>query len=311
MRGFAALLLLLGMLWLSVSAQAADIGYSGPIDSYSGAEFGTEDGGSDEMDISSGVVYVTSQRMYRYDTRQGSVYTSVVSGMVVQDTVSIQPDDSMAWTLFRNGVPVEEPNLTSIVTEGSYVFQITQADGTAIQLLTFTIVGDISCQLTGYEMPTGFLITDATLDGTAAPYERGYISMMEEGTYKVQYQCPAAGEVYTLSVQIDHTPPELTLVGVENGVAHGPVQLEGQQEGDTVAVYLDGSPEWYAVGDELTKSGSYTVQVTDEAGNRTTYAFDILLYFDFNSYVVFLIVFAVLASLVTYLVLARKRLRVR
>lgn len=307
MRKQCLALLLMGMLlWMPV--RAVDIQYSGPLNSYSGAEIAGE---SEETDVSSGVVYVASSRLYRYDTRQGSVYSSVVSGMVVQDSVSIEPEETLNWTLFRDGETVEEPNLSAITAEGTYVFQVAQNDGTMTQLLTFSIIGSISNALMGYEMPSGFLITDATLDGVPAPYERSYISMTEEGQYEIQYQCPAAGQVYTLSVLIDHTPPELTLVGVEDGVARGPVLLEGQQEGDTVQVYRDGSAEWYAAGEELTKSGSYIVQVTDEAGNSTQYAFVLQVYFDFNSYIVFLIVLAVLAAVGIYLVMARKRLRVR
>ena len=61
----------------------------------------------------------------------------------------------------------------------------------------------------------------------------------------------------------------------------------------------------------LTQSGKYQIELADEAGNKTTYTFTILVYFDGNSWLFFGLVFMACVGVVIYLLHSRKHLRVR
>ena len=61
----------------------------------------------------------------------------------------------------------------------------------------------------------------------------------------------------------------------------------------------------------LTESGEYVIELADEAGNKSSYSFTILIYFDGSSWLFFLIVLAAIVTLVIYLLHSRKHLRVR
>ena len=67
----------------------------------------------------------------------------------------------------------------------------------------------------------------------------------------------------------------------------------------------------YSYRDELTESGSYEITVSDAAGNESTYTFTIEVYLDNSAFAVIFIILALIIGVVVYMVLERKRLRVR
>ena len=142
------------------------------------------------------------------------VLSSVVDGMVVQDVVRLEPDEGLSLTLYKDGTAMEDVDLTHINEIGDYVAQVTTGRGQTQRVLSFTIVGNATGRLTGYTMPNGFVITDATRDGEATPWDRFYIGFTEEGLYEVTYRCPRNGLDYKLNVLIDFTPPVLALEAV-------------------------------------------------------------------------------------------------
>ena len=76
-----------------------------------------------------------------------------------------------------------------------------------------------------------------------------------------------------------------------------------------ITIYHDG--EKIGKKDVLTESGEYFIELADEAGNKTTYSFTILIYFDGNSWLFFLLIISSCVAIIIYLVHSRKHLRVR
>ena len=76
-----------------------------------------------------------------------------------------------------------------------------------------------------------------------------------------------------------------------------------------INIYHDG--EKIGRKDVLTESGEYYIELADEAGNKTSYSFTILIYFDGSSWLFILILLAAAIGVVIYLFRARKHLRVR
>lgn len=259
--------------------------------------------------VSDRVLYDRAEDSYVYTTSGGKVYTDVVDGMVTQDVVSIRADDSMSCTLYKDGERQDDADLTAIAGEGSYVLQT--ANGSSFEpLFSFTILGQTAGEsMSGFRVPVGFAVDSITIDGAERFDSNGYIDMSEEGQYEISYECPAAGKFYALSVYIDHTPPTLALEAVQNGVAHGPVDVSDLEEGVSMTVYREG--EEISVANEIDRSGSYTIELVDAAGNRTTYEFTIMVYLNISSWAVIILLVLVGLSLMTYLLVSRRRLHVR
>ena len=76
-----------------------------------------------------------------------------------------------------------------------------------------------------------------------------------------------------------------------------------------VNIYRDG--EKISRKDVLTESGEYYIELADEAGNKSTYSFTILIYFDGNSWLFFVMVLCACVGVIIYLVYSRRHLRVR
>ena len=236
------------------------------------------------------------------------VRSNVADGMITDQSVSINADAGVALELYLNGERLERLPEGPFQTAGEYV--VMYVGGAASErLFSFTIVPRICSSVTSYALPAGFEIVEATLDKAAIPYDRNYIKLTDEGTYTIQYRCSKTKVPYQLQIQTDFTGPVLSLEEVTNGIARGPVDISEAKNAAYVNIYHDG--ERIGRKDVLTESGEYFIELADEAGNKTTYSFTILIYFDSNSILFFMILLATCSAVMIYLLHARKHLRVR
>ncbi len=303
-----AAVLLIGTLAVPVHA---DFGYSGELDPETGEPIsGSSESDGSRVTISDGVYYDREKSVYVYNvTGTTLLYSSVADKMIVQNAVGISADEGVDITIYRNGNAVENPDLAHISDSGSYTVEVT-VGGQKYQTIEFTIVGSITCKLTGYSMPTGFRITEATLDGEEISYESGYVSMVNEGRYVIKYSCTRNKLNYKLDVTVDTTAPTLALAELDSkNQARGPVSIADIEEGASMTITLDGKKIGYSK--ELTESGEYQIVLMDSAGNITHYSFTILIYFDVNSWFFIALAVAVAAAVVIYVAVSRKKLRVR
>ncbi len=316
----AALAAALAVCALAVCALCAPAGaledftYSGPLDVETGepAQSGaSSDAYSDRVYIAGGVYYDRTRQgfLYTVDGSTAQVLCTAADGMAVQESVQIVPDTGVEVTVYRDGTAMESPDLTHIYETGDYVVEA-GVGGRTTQLLAFSIVGDVTCRMTGYSMPAGFAVTGAELDGAELSYDRGFVSMAREGHYVIDYRCARSGVSYELDVSVDTTPPVLALAEVdEKGQARGPVSLADIEEGASIGITLDGKQIPYST--ELTDSGEYQIILMDRAGNVTRYQFTILIYFDMNSLLFFGLLLAAAGAVGIYIFVSRKRLQVR
>lgn len=308
----AALLILSGA--AAQSAAATDIFYSGALDTETGAPLSaiqvTE---TNRVNISDGCVYDRSLGLFVYPVGSGlsEVRSSAADGMVLTEPVRISASEGVTPTVYRNGQQLETSALDNISQPGEYSVSARDA-GSAVNLFSFTIVGPVSDLAGGYDMPSGFYITDATLDEEEAYFEQTYIDMDDEGAYHVEYMCPATSLHYTLDTIIDRTPPQLSLEGRldKKGRYHSAVQVSGLEEGDTVSMVLDGENVRFPQNGLLTASGIYSLEAFDSAGNSAKEQFTILVYFDMNSLMFFALVAVSVAGIAGYVIYKRKRLKI-
>lgn len=303
-------------LWLMQAGAvlAVDVDYEGPLDSVTGEAAGEttdEDGVSKsaKVQVSEDVIFDREQNAYVYTVGGQQIVSSVVDGMVVQGSVSIVPDAGLSVTLYRGGETLTGEDLTNITKTGEYVLEAA-AGGQSTRVLAFSLVGEAVGSITEYAMPSGFVVTTVTRDGEAVSRDRSAVDLSGEGKYHIEYSCARAGISYSLDITVDHTAPELLVEGVdEDGKARGPVTLTVSEE--NLSGYIEHNDSQGSFKNELTESGDYHVHLEDEAGNSTDEYFTILIYFNGSSYAFIAVVLAVLAATVAYMVLARKRLRVR
>lgn len=298
--------------------------YTGPVNSITGAPAGVSgiDGmasSSNRVQVSEGVFYDRTERMYVYSTADtAEIRANVASGMVVNFPVQIVLGETAEVRLHKDGQLLEGWDLSHISDVGQYVLEVQGRNDQYIRKLTFTIVGEQTCLVTGYPMPLGFTVTNVQFQRldengewqtAAASWDRSSVSMREEGSYHIEYRCARNDVSYTLTTIVDRTPPVLALENVVKGMADGPVSIADIEYGCGVAITYNGGRMNYMP--ELTKSGDYHILLVDRAGNSTRYEFTILVYFDANSLAFFGVVLLTLAGTGIYLYLQRKNIRVR
>lgn len=302
-----ALLLLLTVILGCAPGVYADIDYDyeGELDIEGNPEREDGDPGKREVTVG-GAVYDKLTRRYRYSVGDSAVEINFPNGIVTTSTVSVTVPTGMKARFFRDGNELDDLNPEAISEAGKYVAYFGNEDELCLK---FTVVNHLTGAVSSYQMPAGFRVVSARLNGEDIPFDSNLVDMTEEGTYEIRYTCAVTGVTHGLNVTVDHTPPVLKLEAVKNGYADGPVDISDLEKDAVIAVTLDGKTIQYSK--TLTKSGTYRIRLRDSAGNYNEYNFAIRIYFDSNSVAFILILAAAVAAVAGYLVYSRRHLRVR
>lgn len=262
----------------------------------------------DQTAITGNVIYDSARQRYIYVTELGRAEATVMDGMIVTGTVSVAVENSLPVTLYKDGERQEQSDMTALADSGYYVLQYTDNDGIPQTILEFTIVSSLTGKIDHYTLPTGFAVTSASRNGEELP-TASEINMEQEGSYHIAYECQRTGVSYELDVDIDHTPPTLALEAVKDGAARGPVDISDLEPGATVYMTLDGAQ--YNYREKLTRSGDYEIWVFDAAGNYSKYEFTIMIYLDGSGCAFVGILILLILGVGVYMMVEKKRLRVR
>ena len=189
----------------------------------------------------------------------------------------------------RDGAEIETANL-SFTEHGMYEVELSDIVGNTATV-EFAIFTHAVKELDYFAEP-GFSIAGVwMIDGAdrlsfvsqIAVDENGtqFVSLTQSGEYDVELKDLLSGAIYSFRTEIDHTPPNVTLVGVEEGGStREDVTVMGILKGDHVDVYR-GTELIFTktaakdVDDPPTigEPGDYKIVVSDEAGNVVEYEF--------------------------------------
>lgn len=301
------------MIKVPVSAEV-DIDYSGVVSDYNGDNPNAQtDQSKMEVNLKEGVSYNGEQGCFLYSISgiTEKISSNVMDGMVVQEPVSIDTGEKLKIVLRRNGKEVDTDDLSAISDVGNYIVQARNGSGNMENIFSFTIVGNETNSLMEYVMPRNFAIKSVMFNDEEINTASNVVDFKEEGEYIIEYQCIRNMMSYTLDVIIDRTPPVLKLEGVKNGKISGPVSLADLEQGATISGTLDGEKINLEGKSKLTRSGRYKIDVYDMAGNSSTYEFTILIYLNSTSFVFIGLLILVVAGVAIYIVISRKKLKVR
>lgn len=263
------------------------------------------------LHIAGNTYYDSTEKAFLYyanATASQAVRSNVADGMITGQAVSVKADAGITLEVYLNGERLQSISGGTFQTPGEYVVMYV---GGVIpeRLFSFTIVPKLCNSVTSYALPAGFEFTEASLNKESIAFEKNYIKITQEGEYNIHYRCLKTNVSYQLLLKTDFTGPALSLDNVKNGKAQGPVDISEAKNAARVTIYHNG--ERISRKDVLTESGEYYIELADEAGNKTTYSFTILIYFDGNSWLFFLLIVASCIGIIIYLIHARKHLRVR
>lgn len=310
----SAFLLALSM---SVSAADVDMDYEGEIDIITGRPAVSENAensvsSQQTVAVSDTVTYDRKSHLFSYalPNTSGVVQSNVADGMITTSPVNLIIPNGVSVSLYRNGEVQDDTDPENIVTPGGYAVVVTQQDFQQ-QILSFTIVSELTNSISLFQMPSGFQLTRLDIDGMAQTVNgQTSVDMTEDGKYRIAYRCIATGIDYNLNVEVDHTPPAVILDGVVNGYAQGPVTISGFSKEDKVEV-TSGGEKVTLINYTLKSPGTYHISVKDKAGNTLEQDFEIQFYLNSQGLIFTLLTVAVAVAVFLYMYISKKRLKVR
>ena len=290
----------------ALSCHAVDIEYDGEVS----AEEGENESGNEKtktrVDIGDGTLFDTKTGRYIYKIGETEVSINYPRDAIVTSDVQFTVSGGTAYSVYLDGKEITKPSGNSVSEPGGYVIVVSNNDEEAIR---FTIAGKKTGKLYSYKVPENFEIVSASLDGKDIKPSNNSVDMDKEGEYVINYRCIKTEENYNVDIIVDHTAPTLALKEVVDGHASGPVDISDLERGAKIKVYVDGT--LINAKDKLEQSGLYNILIEDEAGNQNDYSFRIDIYFNFDAIAFIVIIVLLLIALTVYLVLSRKKLRIR
>ena len=230
-------------------------------------------------------------------------FTIDVNDKGLSNSVTITANEEVALILTRNGEVVEYKPGDAITEPAAYTLTITDELGNKAEM-SFTVVEPLVQKFEhNFDEVSGF--EKVLVNGEEKRLNYGTLELFEDGTYEVGVV--VSGKTYTFTVTVDATAPTLKLESVENGGAtKGAVTLSELSEEAAIKVFLSDTEIEYNLGEALTETGTYRIELKDAAGNSTVYAFEIQG--SVNGGVVALIVIAALAlAALAAVLIVRKR----
>ena len=266
---------------------------------------------STKIQLESSCYYDKLSKRFVYSTDispNANVESSVYSGMMVRDAVELTIDPSANVEVYRDGLLVDPSEYTYLEVPGSYVVRNITTDR---EVLSFTIVSEITGAVNSYKLPSIFYYSSASYEGEPIPTDFNSVSFDKDGWYTLTYRSTIIDADYSLGVEIDHTYPELEIYGVENDVANGPVSFGPTESGSSLNITLNGEPFEYYKDDILKQAGEYVVKYTDRAGNTSSYYFTINIFLDGGAWIFVGMAAAIIIAAIVYIIYCKKHTRVR
>lgn len=298
---------------MSASASAAEVEYNGEVDIYDGSPTGTSESYRN-IKLPDGSEYDMQEHMFIYSSPKNnqSLVSSVADGMITTKTVSLRFDNGLDAALYRDGDEDDNINIENIKDPGKYSV-VTKSAEVEQQILSFTILPEKTGDVTSYKLPSGFELTEVSVSGTPRELsDTSTVDFKEEGKYIISYSCTLTNVTYGFTVEVDHTPPEITFENLgENKKARGAVTIKGIEKTDKAVLKVDGEEKKFPSDGVVSLPGKYELTVTDDAGNSVTEKFTISFYLNYQGVLFGTLLAGMLIGLVVYMIMARKRMRVR
>ena len=231
------------------------------------------------------VYTVTHKSVNAYTMIDSTTNQPIIQGGVVNNT-SVQftaTDDSSVKSIFKNGEKVESLDVKTFATTGHW--EVIVEDLVGNQSYSEFYVINNSLSHFEYTAPYDYQIsevwyTDKQGKRSQIEITGDTIELVENGDYAVIVLGKEFTTSFQFSVEIDNTPPQAVLEGVENGgVTANNVTVKGLKVGDVVEVYKDGKlVEKLEVSlssdtPSITTGGEYRIVVTNIQGSKIEYNF--------------------------------------
>ncbi len=286
--------------------------------------------------------YDPTTNRFLHLTSFGTFFTNIPYGYISNSDVMLIFDEKVSVILYKNGEITDYSSNQRISESGSYkaVF-IPNPEATTGNLSenmdpanNLEMLGKLLTETTDsvsfdfeisnipsnrhyyFYAPMGFEIESIKFEEKEIPINsKFYFKSEREGTYEVQLLHKEEENLrLTSRFTFDKTPPELELIGVQNGQTTYDTVFMNFADTESHSTYectYENAPFNYTSTKGFSEPGIYRITYTDQAGNSSYYVFKINYSLNVSGIGVLVTAVLVTGGLGGYLYYERKNLRVR
>lgn len=255
--------------------------------------------------------YLEDEGKYLQQNRAGSFYSSVPNGAVVNEAVVVELIGEQGVTVTKDDQPFEFHTGQQLTEDGVYRFRFGTEDfsGTPAVYQVRIITGPVN-NLKVFTPPQDWSISQVLFNGEKLSVGKDWCRLEQDGHYTFTLDDAAAGTQRSLTITLDTTAPQLSLAGVENGVARGEVHVSSLSE-DLASVTMYSNGELINTNPTLSEPAVYTLIACDQAGNTATYEFEIEYSMNTAAYLTIILIIAIAAAVVLFIIYNKRNAQVR
>jgi len=199
---------------------------------------------------------------------------NVINDSIVSQDVIISAGENVDVSVIKDGKLSAYNKGDLLNLEGEYFVTFSDLYGNK-KIYHFTLINQVK-RIFSYKFDDGSKIISIQKDDIALSInDNQNLQLSDTGEYEITVQ-NKFDQIYEFNLSIYSTPPQLKLIGVDNGgQTTSEVSINGIKSEYTYHVYKDGVEISYKEGDKLTDVGYYEIVVMDKLGNQNKYSFTI------------------------------------
>ena len=245
-------------------------------------------------------------------------YTNVPNGMLTNEPVVVQAAENLEYTVYKNGEVLADFEAGQYIRDpGSYKVLVKGTDpsfATAysddLPEFSFRIITDPVSDLGVLNAPENMTFRSVRYEGgdisSRAIIRPDMVRLIEDGTYEITMESPYGSDELVLSLDtlqplfdVSVVPNLATVRYRTSDVAYCILYKNGELMSNTGIIT------------EITEAGEYSLTAYDRAGNRSSASFRVSYRINAGAVVAILIVIALIAGAVVYLVRIKQKVSIR
>lgn len=221
--------------------------------------------------------YDRESGVFVYNISENAYLTvNVPNGAVVSDDVVVNVYGDMSIEAYKDDKAYNLMSGAYITEHGDYRIEAVNKEDGSTAVIVFYIVKHPLANLTVYNAPKGFMISNIKVNGKNTRAWMSYYKISTDGTYEITVENTKNSDIsYNVTLVRDNTPPVISVLNMDStNTVIVPALVSIIGDAAEYELYRNNKPVSFN-GSSIEQTGKYVLTVRDAAGNSSQLEFKV------------------------------------